>query len=274
MLNEISPQIASSISFLIDMANTAAKEKEPGFDLRKNLIGNLGDDMITYEKAPKPGGASGSSSGPSIFLLGSPNPEQFVAALNGIFVALNQGNSPNEREFLGRKIASVPLPNVPLPVPGMGAKTASGKPATLSYAVSGGYVAMSTDAALLEEYLRSSESQAKALRETAGLVEARQKVTGPGTSLFGYQNHAETLRTTFETLKKNPASAGSTLEALPTPFGVANAVKTVRGWMDFSLLPSFDRVAKYFNFTVYGGSATVDGLTLKVFMPAPPALKQ
>ena len=43
--------------------------------------------------------------------------------------------------------------------------------------------------------------------------------------------------------------------------------------MDFSLLPAFDKVAQYFYFTVYAGSANVDGLTLKVFAPTPPALR-
>jgi len=50
--------------------------------------------------------------------------------------------------------------------------------------------------------------------------------------------------------------------------------KMFKDWMDFSLLPSFDRVSKYFNFTVYGESATVDGLTFKIFAPVPPGLKK
>jgi hypothetical protein len=43
--------------------------------------------------------------------------------------------------------------------------------------------------------------------------------------------------------------------------------------MDFSLLPPFDKVAQYFYFTVTAGSANVDGLTLKIFSPTPPALR-
>jgi hypothetical protein len=43
--------------------------------------------------------------------------------------------------------------------------------------------------------------------------------------------------------------------------------------MDFSLLPDFDSLAKYFYFTVYGGSANVDGLSFKLFAPVPPGLK-
>jgi hypothetical protein len=43
--------------------------------------------------------------------------------------------------------------------------------------------------------------------------------------------------------------------------------------MDFSLLPSFDKLAKYFTFSVYGGTTTVDGLSYRFFAPVPPSLR-
>jgi len=48
--------------------------------------------------------------------------------------------------------------------------------------------------------------------------------------------------------------------------------KSFRDWMDFSLLPDYDQVSKYFYFSVYGGGATADGLSFKVFAPRPPQL--
>ena len=38
-------------------------------------------------------------------------------------------------------------------------------------------------------------------------------------------------------------------------------------------MPAFDKVAHYFYFDVYAGSANVDGMTLKAFSPVPPALR-
>ena len=271
-LNEISQQFAGMLTMMLTTLNTAAREKDPGFDVRKNLIGNLGDDLITYEKAPHPGTLQDLKSPPSLFLLGSPNADQLASALKTVMVFLNQqGGSPTEREFLGRKIYSVQLPNLPFGI-GDGARPAT--PRNLNYAASGGYVAMSTDVPMLEEYLRSSESQGKALRETPGLVEATQKVAGPGTSLFGYENLSETMRATFETLKKDPgaftnASGFSALPGVPAMPGQ----KSFREWLDFSLLPSFDRVAKYFSFSVYSGGANVDGLAFKMFVPVPAQAK-
>ncbi len=273
MMGDISPQWLNGLNFILDQANTTAKDKDPGFDIRKNLIDNLGDDLITYEKAARGSTAAQLKSPPSLLLLGSPNADQLAAALKTVLVFLGQQTgAPAEREFLGRKIFSVPLPAFPLPMADVSKPAA---PRTLTYAAGGGYVAMSTDPSMVEEYLRSSESQAKALRETSGLVEASQKVTGPGTGLFGYQNQAETMRATFQALKKDSGAATNALglATLPGAFGLASPEKNFKDWMDFSLLPAFDKVARYFYFTVYGGSASVDGWTLKMFAPLPPQLK-
>jgi len=274
MLTDLSPQSLSALNFIIDTANANANGKDPGFDVRKNLIGNLGDDIITYEKAPRGNSPAEIQSLPSLVLVASPNAEQFTAALKSILIFMSaQAGSPTEREFLGRKILSVPLPNIPLPLP---ESARSSIPRTLNYSFSGGYVALSTDPSMLEEYLRSSESQAKALRETSGLVDASQKVTGSGTGLFGYQNQTETLRTAFEELRHSAPSASNPPLFSPLPGAPASSAtpeKSIRDWMDFSLLPPFDTVSKYFSFIVYGVSASVDGLTLKIFAPAPPGLK-
>ncbi len=268
MLGDISQQAVGTLNFLLDSANAYAKEKDPGFDVRKNLIGNLGDDMISYEKAPRGGATGPSPAPPSLFLLGSPHPEELTAALKSVLIFMSQqAGTPTEREFLGRKIYSVPLQ---LPLPGIPKPEG---PRILNYASSSGYVAMSTDPATLEEYLRSSESQGKRLRETPGLVEAAQKVGGMGTGLFGYENELETTRAAFEGWRQSSATNAAGLNALPGVGVMVDPLKGFRGWVDFSLLPSYDKVSKYFSFAVYAGSANAEGLMLKLFEPVPSALK-
>jgi hypothetical protein len=146
---------------------------------------------------------------------------------------------------------------------------------TLSCAASGGYVAMSTDTPLLEEYLRSSESQAKALREKPGLLEAGQKVGGMGTGHFVYENQADAMRAAFESAKNDPgvSTNGIGPSLFPGLPGITGPEGNLNEWMDFSLLPPFDKVAQYFYITIYAGSANVDGLALKLFVPMPPALR-
>jgi hypothetical protein len=272
MLTDASSQSVGTLNWILDTAGARAKEKDPAFDLKKMLVGNLGDDVISYEKSPSGDNPAQLRSLPYLLLLGSPNPEQLVAALKALFLIFPQGDTLAEREFLGRKICSVPLPPFNLLL------SAAAKPSparTLHFAASGGYVALSTDATFLEEYLRSSQGPVKALREKPGLAEAAEKVGGTGTCLFGYENEVETLRATFDAMKKDPGSAANadSLGLFPGLPRLAGAERHFKGWMDYSLAPPFDKVAQYFCFTVYGGSASVDGLTFKFFAPTPPALR-
>lgn len=263
----------NTLVFIVDTAHASAKARDPKFDLKKSLIQNLGDDVITYEKAPRGTTPAEHESPPSITLLACHNPEQFTAALKGVFTLLSPpaaGSGPGEREFLGRKITSFPKPAIPMPVFG---DSRPGIPRTLNYAPSSGYVAFSTDVALLEEFLRSSDNQGKALRETSGLAEAAQKVAAPGTGFFGYESRAEALRTAFESLKTRPETRDSNSSSFAAVLGLSTPDASIKDWMDFSLLPPFDKVSKYFHFFVCGASASVDGLTFKWFAPAPPQLK-
>jgi len=274
---DISPQWVNGINFLLETANTAAKDKDAGFDIKKNIFGNIGDDIISYEKAPSGQSPAQLKSPPGIFLLASPNAEVFAASLKGIlsFAGQQAGAAAEDREFLGRKIYSVSLKSVMSP---LGGAAAGAGAANLSYTASGGYVAFSSTPAMLEEYLRSTEGQRKTLKETAGLAEAEQKVLGPSSSLFGYENQVETSRTLFEGLRKNGSATESPSSnpagnLLPSGLNVPSTIKSVKELMDFSLLPNFDSVAKYFYFSVYGGEANSDGLVFKMFSPVPPGLK-
>lgn len=266
ILNDLSPQIMNGVNFALETANTAAKQKDPDFDLQKNLFGNLGDDLITYAKAPRGGTLAEMNSAPDLFLIGSPRPAQLADALKSILVlASPQGTPPAEREFLGRKIYSMPLPTL--------AMTGAGRTGglALSYAASGSYVAMTTDIGMLEEYLRSSDGQQKTLRERAGLVDAAQKVGGSSIGIFGYQNNSEVSRYLFEAARKHQAApAAAPLPGMDFPVGGS----TFKDWMDFTLLPPFEQVSKYFYFSVYGLNVNADGITFKMFSPLPPELKK
>src|SRR5437867_2405233 len=141
---------------------------------------------------------------------------------------------------------------------------------------SGGYVAFSTDTATLEEFMRSGEGTGKSLRETPGLADAAQKVGGMGTGLFGYENSAETFKSLMEILKKDSGTLANLFAGLPMAgrLGMADDANKFKDWVDFSLLPSFDQVSKYFYITVWSGGFNSDGFSLKAFMPNPPGMKK
>jgi hypothetical protein len=281
MMTELFPQSLSTLNFLIDTANEAAGAKDRGFDVRKNLIGNLGDDWVRYRKTPRNGeSGDGPGSPGSLFLVGSPNPDVLAASLKNILVFMSaQAGAPSEREFLGRTVYSVPMPTLPVPVPGV-SKTPEAQ--TLHYAASGGYVGLSRDVALLEEFLRSAENQGRELRDAPGLAEAMQRIGGPGTSWFSYENSSEQVRTAFAGLQRGPQTGGGPIrlsDLLGAPdipglnviFAVLHlspAEKKLEQLMEYSLLPSFDKVCHYFGFTVSTGAATPNGLIYRSFTPA------
>ena len=260
MLNDlIPPQALAQINMVFAMAG---KDKDEHYDLKSELLNNLGDDIISYSKAPKSSAIEDIKSAPTLYLIGSPNPDKLAAALKVLLAVPFQGTPITDREFLGRKIYNVATP------------TAGGtKSPGVSFSASGGYLAIAGDTGVLEEYLRSGDSKAKSLMEMPGLADAAQKVGGMQTGLFGFNNASQTMRPLFEVLrKKNPSAQDLLGVPIPDP-NIGEQLESARQWVDFSLLPSFDAVAKYFSFSVYAGSFSSDGFSLKFFMPTPPQLR-
>jgi hypothetical protein len=264
MVGEISPMALASLNSFIDIANSSAQEKDPNFDIRKNLIANLGDDWISYQKKPTGTTLAELNQPPSILIFASPHPDQTALALKNVMGLSASADNPSPtRDFLGRKIYTIPLR--PRATAG-GTKAAS---RSLYCTASGGYVALSGNESMVEDYLRSAQNHAKPLRETDGLTEAIQRVGGTGNGLFGYENQRELMRAFFATLKNDPNSTAGMDNVLMRIWG-----GSLGDWLDFSLLPDYNQVAKYFYFTVYSGKTTADGLTFEFFTPRPPQLRQ
>ncbi len=264
MLSEAMPAATGAFKMIFDVAG---KDQDPNFDLRKELIGNFGDDMVTFERGPKGTTLADLNSPPSLFLMGSPNPEKLANAFKIAVSSLGGQGGPEfkEREFLGRKIYSAAAP-------GAIGLTQNRPAKVLYFAGSGGYLAISTDVAMVEEYLRSSESKAKPLSQTPNLADLAQKVGGTTTGLFGIENQAEQLRSALETAKKDP-SFGELFAGNPIG-GLFADPKKVKDWCDVSLLPPYEAISRYFHLMVYAGGFDANGFNLKFFAPTPPALKK
>ncbi len=257
MVAAISPQYVASLNAVIDMANTLAQTKDPGFDLRNNLFGNLGDDLITYGKPPVGDALADFANPPALYLVAVSNPDQVINSVKTIAsLTAPQDGAPAPRDFQGHKIYSLAQRSAALP----GGKAAA--PSYLFLSAGGGYLALSKNASILEEYLRSADGKIKPLRETPGIADAAGHVGGMGGGLFSYENQRETMRAAFKLLK-SPTAGNATLSMFPPAF---------RDWADFTLLPDYDAVAKYFSISVFGGNANADGLTLKVYNPRPAQL--
>lgn len=264
MIGDIAPEGINTWNFLLNNANEAAKVDDADFDIRKNIFANLGDDLVTYQKPPRGKTLVDFANAPQVMLVGSPNPEKLAASLKALFVLLpTQSAAPSTRELLGRKIYS-------LKMPGAGA----GETKSLQYVASGGYVAFSTDEAIIEEFLRSADSQAKPLRAVTGLTEAAAKVGGMGTGWLNYENQSESMRFVMQMLTQTGGDANqpSLSDVLTQAFPFAPPEKKIKEWVDFSLLPSYDKIAKYYGFVVSTAQTSVNGITFRLFAPTPPEL--
>ncbi len=266
-LTSVSPGIIGYINSLILMANATAQQQNPNFDLRKDLIGNLGDDWIKFSKAPAGHTLADLNAQPYLFLFAANNPDQAIFALKTVG-GMMSGGTPQSRDFLGRKIYTITLPSGRSP----GAPSPAAQPKRSIYCTaSGGYVAITTDVSMIENYLRSNDGKTKPLSVMPGLVEAAQHVGGMGNGLFGYENQRESARVLFSALKNDPASAAMAFDAL-SGLPLAPGGGGFRDLANFSLLPDYGAVSKYFYFTVYGGSSSANGLDFKFFQPRPPGL--
>lgn len=269
MLTAVSPEIAG----LLQMGLQAAgKDRDPNFDLRRTLIGNLGDDFVWMQRTVRPATGGDLNAPPSLVLIGSPKSEDLVQGMK-VATALMPlaGGEPTlkEQEFLGRRVFSLALP--PLPSWDNGKKTATAR--SFNFAAGGGYAAMSTDISMLQEYLRQGEAPGKPLRQLPGLVDAAQKVGGMNGGLFGFENQVETMRAWFENTKQQGAAVDKLLAMAGSKGLSAEERASMKGSFDASLLPPFDQISKYFHFVVYSLSTSSEGLTFKFFAPAPPALR-
>jgi hypothetical protein len=271
ILKGISTALAGTLQMSLE---AAGKDQDPNFDLKKSLIGNLGDDFISVQKGPRSNQLGDLTSPPSLFLIGSANAEQFVQGLKvaTTLMPLVAGD-PNlkEREFLGRKIYSIALPSTPDPDADADAPKTATPQRSFHFAAAAGYAAMSSDVSILEEYLRANEGTAKPLRELPGLNEAAQKVGGMSTGSFGYENQVETVRVWLDSAKGENAAMEKLL-SLGNRIISPEERKNMKSGLDVSLLPPLEKISKYFHFLVYALNSSSEGISWKVFLPTPPKL--
>jgi len=94
--------------FHADHRRILGQGEGPVFDIKKNLFGNLGDDMISYQKKPKGASLEEIGSPPSLFLLvlQSGTARQCLEERPRPVFAADHAHGPG---FLGRKIYTLPL---------------------------------------------------------------------------------------------------------------------------------------------------------------------
>lgn len=254
MVGRISPLMTGMLQISLSQIG---KQTDPNFDFKRNFIGNLGDDLISYSQSPASSSLEDVVAQPGLFLLGARDADQLAAAVNTLLTEF--GIQPTSSKFLGRTIYSITTP-------GGDFDSEAGQ---VSFVANSGYVAISSDRAIMEGFLRSgtNDSGSRPLQSNAAMTSAAAKIGGLRTGLFAYQNDRESVKSAYNMIRENPDLIEMFIEE-----GISEADIVASDWIDLSLLPAFNQIEKYFGITVMTGSVDPVGFHLKAFTPTPPGL--
>ena len=263
LMLELSPDVANMVEFTVGLLG---KDKDSNFDFRKSFLNNFGDDLIIYQMPPKDTALNDIGAGPMVVLVKSPNPDELIKGIGAV-----PGILPpplNEAAMLPRRLGDhtvygFELAEFPDPSTGELVKM------ELLLAARNGYMAAATDADLLQAFLDGKTNGGLAKRD--GLAAATVLVGGMDSGFFGYQNDRDMVLSTMDTLRDNADQFDMIFSMIPTDgFGEVSLSE----WLDFSLLPTGSKIAKYFDFTVYGAETDDRGISLKTFSPRQATLKR
>ncbi len=263
LLLEMSPDVANMVEFTVGLLG---KDKDPNFDFKKSFLNNFGDDLILYQMPPKGKSLNDLGSGPMVALVKSPSPAELIKGIGAV-----PGILPpplNEAALEPRKLGKHTAHSfglMELPDPSTGELVAS----EVLFAVKDGYLAVSTNADLMQGLLDGKAQQPLARRDR--LAAAAAVVGGTDSGFFAYQNDRVMMLSMMDTLRANADQFEMIFSMIPME-GLDEV--SLDDWLDFSLLPAGEKIAKYFDVTVYGAETDARGVTLKMFSPRPPNLKR
>ena len=263
LLLELSPDVANMVEFTVGLLG---KDKDPNFDFKKSFLNNFGDDLILYQMPPKSKSLNDLGSGPMVALVKSPSPAELIKGIGAV-----PGILPpplNEAALEPRKLGKHTAHSfgvMELPDPSTGELVAS----EVLFAVKDGYLAVSTDPDLMQGLLDGKAQPPLAKRDRLAATAA--VVGGTDSGFFAYQNDRVMMLSMMDTLRANADQFEMIFSMIPME-GLDEV--SLNDWLDFSLLPAGEKIAKYFDVTVYGAETDARGVTLKMFSPRPPNLKR
>ena len=254
LLNDMAPDIGSMVEFTV---NLLGKDKDQNFDFKKSFFNNLGDDIILYQleddlKNQRPEGLSS-----FIGLVSTPNPDELIKAIGAI-----PGILPpplNEATMLPRKLGDHSVYSFDFILDSAdGGDLKTG----ILFGVKDGYLVWSTNPDLVQLHLDGSSNRALSYR--SGLSKAAEQVGGLKSGFFGYLDGQSSIKDYARWIRES-----GIIEVIYSAIVMDDIYESdLDEWLDFSLLPSDEKIGKFFDFAVFGMDRDPRGITLKYFSPA------
>ena len=260
LLNDTAPDIGNMVEFTV---NLLGKDKDQNFDFKKSFFNNIGDDLILYQLESKIENKEANGNSSLLGLVSSPNPDELIKAIGAI-----PGILPpplNEATLLPRRLGDHSAYRFDLiSDTGTGGEVTTG----IFFGAKDGYLVWSTSSDLLRLHLDGNTTEL--LRNHNGLIESAERVGGIKSGFFGYLDGHYSMQHAASWIKE-----AGVLEMVYGAIGMGDEGDiSSDDWLDFSLIPSVERIGKFFDFSVYGVVREPHGITLKYFSPVPSSKKR
>lgn len=258
-LGRVSGQAMRGLDFLLETAEIAAKTKRPEFNLRTNLLTNIGDELSCWQQP----GTNSSGTIERIIVIRSPDPEELAYTIKSMLILVSpEAEKPQEREFLNRKVYSIALPSANL----AGLFTIP-QNTTLQYAYTTQYVAIATGPSILENFLLRAGSATPGLSERAGLTNSLSALS-VHPALLCYQNDKAVLKRAWNDVRSDPARLLGVFIPEPAmafilPLLPQEGLDSIKP----DLIPAFSEVEDCFSYHVNGIAVAEEELCMQTFMP-------
>ena len=282
ILTRFSPQMAAIIYMPI---LPPGPQGEPGLQLKTDIIDHLGSQIILAQSIDKPqpdrSTARSAEKEPlvrtqSIVAIAIENRTAFEKSLSMIHSIMIAPNNPEaRRELLGHTIYSVDLSGL-LPMLGAPGRTPMQAPAgpgtpkmpPSAFTVTDTHLIFASESAVEQAIRTLGGSQAESIGSTRWFNKAKSNIPSV-VGLAGLQNNAASGEYFWSTMrqsatpdkadgedKNNQLSVGVTSGSL---FPQVMFQQAAADLFDFSLLPEFDAVKKYFGLSAFYGISRPDG---------------
>jgi len=278
ILTRFSPQMAAILYMPL---LPPGPNGEPGLQLKADFIDHLGSEIILSQSIDKP--RPDSAAGPadkqppiqtkSVIAIAIENRAAIEKSLSTIHGQFTSNNPDARRELLGHTFYSVDLSGLMPMLGGRPGRKPMQAPAgpdaqkmpPSAFTVTDTHLIFASEA-VVEQTIRTMSSNADSISSAKWFTRARSSIPS-AVGLAGLQNNAVSGELLWSTLRQTPKSENSA-DDKPNEVTVGLTSQSLfpqvmfrrsDGLIDFSLLPEFDAVKKYFGITTFYGISRQDG---------------
>ena len=275
ILNSFSPK---SAAWMYTPLPTSTSPDEPGLRIRQDIVDHLGSQIVMAQSVNKPF-STDSRPTESIVALAVNNRkelEKSLSLLHGKLIAANR--SDMRRDLLGHTIYLVAFPGLPFFKPGAAPMQGPAGPKmpqrpTLAFALTDTHLIFGAESAV-ERAIRALNSVSNDAVDSAKWFTSAKSAIPSTAGLVSLQDHEASSELSWQMMKESAADGQTDSGRATVAVGMNSSFDLLFSeagldLFDFSLLPNFDAVRKYFGLSASYGVSRPDGFFFEFKYLAP-----